>query len=230
MTARPSILLFDIDGTLLHAGGAGRRAISRVFKEHFARDAVFDDVRFHGMTDRAIIRGGLERVGLPADDATIDRVCSTYLDALADEMPTSKGFVVHPGVRELLDALTQRDGVAVGLGTGNLRGAARIKLEHAGIHHHFLFGGYGCDHELRPEIIRLAAERGAAHLGRPLDECRIVVIGDTPRDVEAARAVGATAVTVETGGIPAATLRAAGAAHVFPSLAHDGVLAAILDG
>ena len=212
----------------MNAGGAGRRAIARVFKEHFARHEVFDDVRFHGMTDRAIIRGGLGRVGLPADDATIDRICATYLDALADEMPSSKGFVVHPGVRQLLDALTARDDVVMGLGTGNLREGARIKLEHAGIHHQFLFGGYGCDHELRPEIIRLAAERGAAHLGRPLDGCRVVVIGDTPRDVDAARAIGATAVAVETGGIPAATLRAAGAAHVFPTLADDGVLAAIV--
>jgi phosphoglycolate phosphatase-like HAD superfamily hydrolase len=182
------------------------------------------------MTDRAIIRGGLERVGLPADDATIDRICATYLDALADEMPTSKGFVVHPGVRELLDALTERDDVAVGLGTGNLREGARIKLEHAGIHHHFLFGGYGCDHELRPEIIRLAAERGAAHLGRPLDACRVVVIGDTPRDVEAARAVGAETLAVETGGIASDVLRAAGATWVVPDLTAAGVFELLVSG
>ena len=184
---------------------------------------MFDDVRFHGMTDRAIIRGGLERAGLPADDATIDAICATYLDALAAEMPGSKGFVVHPGVRELLDALAARDDVAVGLGTGNLREGARIKLEHAGIHHHFVFGGYGCDHELRPEIIRVAAERGAAHLGRPLDACRVVVIGDTPRDVEAARAIGADVLAVETGGIPASTLHAAGATWVAPDLTAAGV-------
>jgi phosphoglycolate phosphatase len=187
-------------------------------------------VRFHGMTDRAIIRGGLERVGLPADDATIDKICSTYLDALADEMPTSKGFVVHPGVRELLNALTQRDDVVLGLGTGNLREGARIKLAHAGIHHHFLFGGYGCDHELRPEIIRLAAERGAAHLGRPLDACRVVVIGDTPRDVEAGRAIGAETLAVETGGIPNDELRAAGATWVVPDLTATGVLDLLVSG
>jgi phosphoglycolate phosphatase-like HAD superfamily hydrolase len=182
------------------------------------------------MTDRAIIRGGLERVGLPADDETIDRICATYLDALADEMPTSKGFVVHPGVRELLDALNARDDVAVGVGTGNLREGARIKLEHAGIHHHFLFGGYGCDHELRPEIIRLAAERGAAHLGRPLDACRVVVIGDTPRDVEAARAVGAETLAVETGGISSDVLRAAGATWVVPDLTTTGVFDLLVSG
>ena len=189
---------------------------------------MFDDVRFHGMTDRAIIRGGLERLGRPCDDATIDAVCATYLAALADEMPNSEGFRVHPGVPRLLDALAGRDRVAVGLGTGNLREGARLKLEHARLAHHFAFGGYGCDHEHRPEIIRIAAERGATHLDVPLADCRVVVIGDTPKDVEAARSIGATSVTVETGGIPAGTLKSAGATHVFPTLDDADVLTALL--
>lgn len=180
------------------------------------------------MTDRAIIRGGLERVGLPSDEAAIDAICATYLDALADEMPQSEGFTVCPGVPELLDALAGRDRVAVGLGTGNLREGARIKLERAGLDHHFGFGGFGCDHEHRPAIIRIGAERGAARLGVPLAECRVVVIGDTPRDVEAARAIGAESVAVETSGIEATALHAAGATHVFADLGRDGVLAAVL--
>jgi phosphoglycolate phosphatase-like HAD superfamily hydrolase len=225
---RPTVLLFDIDGTLLHAGGAGRRAIARVFREHFGRREVFDAVRFHGMTDRAIVRGGLERVGLPSDDATIDAVCATYLAALADEMPHSEGFRVYPGVREVLDGLAGRDGLAVGLGTGNLREGARIKLVHAGLDHHFAFGGFGCDHEHRPALVRIGAERGAARLGVPLAACRVVVIGDTSRDVEAAHAIGADAVAVETSGAAAADLRAAGATHVFPDLSDPAVLAALV--
>jgi phosphoglycolate phosphatase-like HAD superfamily hydrolase len=227
---RPTILLFDIDGTLLHAGGAGRRAIARVFREHFGRHEIFDDVRFHGMTDRAIIRGGLERVGLPSDEATIDAICATYLAALADEMPRSEGFRVYPGVAAVLDAVDGRDGIAVGLGTGNLREGARIKLERAALDHHFAFGGYGCDHELRPAIVRIAAERGAATLGVSREGCRVVVIGDTPRDVEAATAIGAETVAVETGGIAASELRAAGATRVFADLAADGVVEALVDG
>jgi phosphoglycolate phosphatase-like HAD superfamily hydrolase len=185
-------------------------------------------VRFHGMTDRAIVRGGLDRLGLAADDATIDAICATYLAALAEEMPRSEGFRVYPGVTAVLDALRGRDAIAVGLGTGNLREGARLKLEHARLDHHFAFGGYGCDHELRPAIIGIAADRGAARLGRTRHECRVVVIGDTPRDVEAALAIGAETVAVETGGIGASELRAAGAAHVFPDLAADGVLAALV--
>jgi phosphoglycolate phosphatase-like HAD superfamily hydrolase len=180
------------------------------------------------MTDRAIIRGGLDRVGLASDDATIDAICATYLAALAEEMPRSEGFRVYPGVVALLDALHGRDGVAVGLGTGNLREGARIKLERAGLDHHFGFGGYGCDHERRDAIVRIAAERGAAQLGRPREACRVVVIGDTPRDVEAAVAIGAETVAVETGGVAASELRAAGATHAFADLSADGVLAALV--
>jgi phosphoglycolate phosphatase-like HAD superfamily hydrolase len=230
LSARPTVLLFDVDGTLLHAGGAGRRAVARVFGDRFARTGLFDDVRFHGMTDRAIVRGGLERAGHAADDATIDAICAAYLAALADEVPRSAGFRVYPGVRALLERLAGRDGVAVGLGTGNLREGARIKLEHAGIERHFAFGGFGCDHEDRAELVRIGAERGARRLGEPLAACRLVVIGDTPKDVAAARAIGADSLVVETGGIAAAELAAAGATWVFGDLTAGGVLDLVLHG
>jgi len=201
-----------------------------VFRERYGHGETFDGVRFHGMTDRAIVRGGLERVGGPVDDATIDAICEAYLLALAEEVPRAEGFRVFAGVETLLDALAGRDALAIGLGTGNLREGARVKIERAGIAHHFPFGGFGCDHEHRPTIVRIAAERGAARLGVPLDACRVVVIGDTPLDVDAARAIGADCVAVTTGGIDAATLAGAGATRVFDDLASDGVLAALVDG
>jgi phosphoglycolate phosphatase-like HAD superfamily hydrolase len=225
---KPSVLLFDVDGTLIYGGGAGRRAITRVFAERYGLPRLFDEVRFHGMTDRAIVRGALERGGLHCDEATIDELCAAYLVVLADEVPRSSGFKIYPGVPELLARLGEHDGIAVGLGTGNLREGARIKLEHARLMHHFKFGGYGCDDEDRASLIRRGAERGASQLGVPLDACRIVVIGDTPRDIEAARAIGADAVIVETGGFESPELRARGADHVFATLAEDGVLPAIL--
>ena len=223
----PIILLFDIDGTLLHAGGAGRRAVVRVFGERFARREIFDDIRFHGMTDRAIVRGGLVRAGLAADEAAIDAICTAYLAALAEEVPRAADFRIMPGAAALLDTLAGRDGLAVGLGTGNLRDGARIKLEHAGLYHHFPFGGFGCDAEDRATLLRIGAERGARHLGAGLPDCRVVVIGDTPKDVAAAQAIGAEALTVETSGFKAADLMAAGATWAFPTLAADGVLAAL---
>jgi phosphoglycolate phosphatase-like HAD superfamily hydrolase len=199
-----------------------------VFRERYGHGETFDGVRFHGMTDRAIVRGGLERVGAPVDDATIDAICETYLVALAEEVHRAEGFRVFAGVETLLDALAGRDALAIGLGTGNLREGARVKLERAGIAHHFPFGGFGCDHEHRPTLVRIAAERGAARLGAPLDACRVVVIGDTPLDVDAARAIGADCIAVATGGIDAATLAGAGATRVFDDLASDGVLAALV--
>jgi len=223
----PTVLLFDIDGTLLHGGGSGRRAVERVFGERFARREVFDAVRFHGMTDRAIVRGGLVRAGLPADEAAIDALCAAYLAALAEEVPRAEGFRVMPGAAALLDALDGRPGVAVGLGTGNLREGARIKLEHARLYHHFAFGGFGCDAEDRAELIRIGAERGARHVGRDLADCRVIVIGDTPKDVAAAQAIGARSLTVETSGFSAADLLAAGATWAFADLTAAGVLPAL---
>jgi phosphoglycolate phosphatase-like HAD superfamily hydrolase len=225
---RPTVLLFDVDGTLLHAGGAGRRAIVRTFEARCGRRDLFDDVRFHGMTDRGIVRDALARAGLECDEPTIDAICAEYLAVLAEEMPQSTAFRVFPGVPPLLDALAQRAGVAVGVGTGNLREGARLKLARAALAHHFTFGGFGCDHEDRAAIVRIGAERGARTLGAPLDACRVVVIGDTPRDVAAARAIGAQSLTVETGGIPMAELAAAGATWTRPDLAGDGVLDLLL--
>jgi phosphoglycolate phosphatase-like HAD superfamily hydrolase len=179
------------------------------------------------MTDRGIVRRALERIPLAADESTIDGICADYLAALADEAPRATGFTLYPGVPELLAALAGRAGVAVGLGTGNLREGARMKLEHARLHHHFAFGGFGCDHEDRPAIVRVGAERGAASLGLPLARCRVVVIGDTPNDVAAARALGAESLAVETSGSAAAELRAAGATWAFADLAEPGALAAL---
>jgi len=224
-----TILLFDIDGTLLSAGGAGRRAVVRIFGDQFARPEVFDDVRFHGMTDRAIIRAGLERLHLPADEGAIDALCAVYLTALAAEIPRSEGFRVLPGVAALLEALAGRPQLAVGLGTGNLREGARIKLEHARLSHHFAFGGFGCDAEDRAALLRVGVARGARHLGVAADTSRLVVIGDTPKDIAAARAIGAASLAVATSGFTTAELMAAGATWAFADLAAAGVREALVD-
>ena len=223
-----TILLFDIDGTLLSAGGAGRRAVVRIFGDHFARPEVFDDVRFHGMTDRAIIRAGLERLQLPADEGAIDALCAAYLTVLAAEIPRSEGFRVLPGVAALLEGLAGRPQLAVGLGTGNLREGARIKLDHAKLSHHFAFGGFGCDAEDRAALLRVGVARGARHLGVAPDACRVVVIGDTPKDVVAARAIGAESLAVATSGFTTAELTTAGATWVFADLAAGAVREALV--
>ena len=229
---RPTVLLFDIDGTLVTTAGCGRRALERSFNARYGRSGMLRDVGFDGMTDRGIVRAGLRALGEPADgpsaDDAIDAVLRTYLPFLEDEIAATPDFRLHRGVCDVLDATGGRAGVAVGLGTGNVRAGARAKLHPLGVLHHFGFGGFGCDHEDRDVILRLGAERGAATLGLGVGECRIVVIGDTPRDVAAARAIGAEAIGIGSARFSAAELLAHGAACAFADLADPDVLRVLL--
>jgi phosphoglycolate phosphatase-like HAD superfamily hydrolase len=225
---RPTVLLFDIDGTLVSMRGAGRRALVRAFDAQLGRPEVFDGFEFAGMTDPAIVRHGLEAAGVTAEPATLARLLAAYVECLEDEVRRSTNCLVHPGVEAVLDAAVAVPDVAIGLGTGNVRAGARAKLERLHLYHRFAFGGFGCDHEERARILGVGATRGAAHLGRPLGACRLVVIGDTPRDVAAAHANGAEAVAVATSAFTIEALRAAGPAAAFPDLAAEGVLEAVL--
>jgi phosphoglycolate phosphatase len=227
---RPTVWLFDIDGTLVSTGGVGRRALELAFERAHGRRDACDGFRFDGMTDRAIVRGGLAALGLAPTPAAIDAVLAGYLGVLAEQVaeapPTT--YRVHAGIREALDALQAHPGFAVGLGTGNIREGARIKLDRVGLFARFGFGGFGCDDEDRTALLRRGAERGAESLGRALDEVRVVVVGDTPKDVTAARGIGAESVGVGTGSFTADALLAAGATCAFASLESPGALEAVL--
>lgn len=224
----PTILLFDIDGTLLLTGGAGRRAFMRAFTEVTGRADACEGFSFAGMTDRSIARRGLENLARAVDDDTVAQLFERYLTALADELASTPRYTIMPGVPALLNALAEHSHLAIGLGTGNLRRGAEAKLRHGGLWEHFSFGGFGCDHETRSELLRRGKERGAARLGLAPEACRVVVIGDTVRDVDAARAIGAECIGVETGGVTADTLRAAGASAAYCDLAHPDVLGRLL--
>lgn len=226
---RPTVLLFDIDGTLVTTGGVGRRAVERAFERRHNRPEACSLIRFDGMTDRSITRLGLEAIGVAATEQAIDELLAIYLAELADELlkSTPETYRVHPGVHDILRSASE-SGAAVGLGTGNIEAGARLKLEHVGLYRHFSFGGFGCDHEIRVELIRRGAERGASKLGQALASCRVVVIGDTPKDIDAARGIGAESIGVGTGSFSAGQLRAHGATHAFDDLTAAGVLTALL--
>jgi len=228
---RPTVLLFDIDGTLLSTGGAGRRALRRAFHAlHGREDAC--DFPLDGMTDRRIARLGLEAVGVEASDARVDAVLTAYLANLEQEVHSASedAYRVLPGMREAVEAALGRPLTAVGLGTGNLREGARVKLGRVGLYAPFRFGGFGCDHEDRPTLIRMGAERGAALLNKRLEDCRVVIIGDTPKDVAAAQAMGAECLAVATGSYGEAALAQAGATFSFRRMDDAGALAALLGG
>jgi phosphoglycolate phosphatase-like HAD superfamily hydrolase len=197
--------------------------------EHTGRVDVVD-FSFAGMTDPAIVRQGLARAGRDVDAEAIGAVLATYLRVLEEEVTSAERFVVHEGVHEVLVEALSWERSAVGLGTGNVRGGARVKLGRPGLYERFAFGGFGCDSEDRAELIRVGAERGAERLGVPRAECRVVVIGDTPKDVAAALAIGAEAIGVGTGPYTVEDLLACGATRAFRSLSEPGVLEALRGG
>jgi phosphoglycolate phosphatase-like HAD superfamily hydrolase len=225
---RPTVLLFDIDGTLITTGGAGRRALERTFGERYGKTDVFAGFPFGGMTDPAIIRAGLARVGRPYDLSEQEAILAVYVDALAEELAQAKDHRLHAGMEEAVARCRAQKHMAVGLGTGNIVAGAKTKLEPLGAYAWFAFGGFGSDHEDRAALIRTGIERGATQLGVTRAECRVVIIGDTPHDVDAAHRNGAEAICVTTGSFSAEALHAAGADVVFSSLADLGALDRLL--
>ena len=226
----PRIILFDIDGTLIRSGGAGTRALERAMEIALDLEKVSAGFSFAGMTDRMIFRRMLEENDYEPSDELIDRILEPYTEILREEIARAEGYRVNPGMEEGLRALafSGRGDQAVGLGTGNVERGARIKLERADLNRHFPFGGFGCDAEDRGELLRVGAERGAARLGVSLEECSVLVVGDTPRDVSAAHAIGARCLAVATGGASRDDLADAGADHLFDSMAEAGALEVLL--
>jgi phosphoglycolate phosphatase len=215
------LVLFDIDGTMLWTDGAGRRAIHAALTEVFGGTGPAS-YWFDGKTDRQIVRD-LMRLEGHADghiDARMDALLERYVQYLERELADP----AHPlrlfaGVAELLDALERRDDVTLGLLTGNLEAGARAKLHAAGIDFdRFVVNAFGSDHELRPELPAIARQRARERLGVELAGGDVVVIGDTPADVECGRGIGARAIAVATGRYTAAELAAHHPAAVFEDL------------
>jgi len=227
MSRRPTVYLFDVDGTLIVTGGAGRRAMRRAFEEVVGHPDALEGIKLGGMTDRLILRRGLEVAGHPFEEAMIEALLERYLARLDEELPNATGYRVLDGVLGALEFVEGLDDVAIGLGTGNIELGARAKLRRGELDHRFAFGGFGSDAEDRVALLEAGAERGAALLGRPLDAVRIVVVGDTPRDIDAAEGLGAEIVAVATGGFDAHALRTAGAPTVYARLDEAAALDAL---
>ena len=217
----PTIALFDIDGTLLRAGGAGRRAVELALCEvldDIDGNVSLESVEFAGRTDPWIVRMALMQYGVTADDALIHEVLRRYVAHLPRELELASAFEVLPGVLSLLAELTARPDVVLGLGTGNTEPAAYAKLASGGLDSFFSFGGFGSDHTDRAELLRAGLKRGLEQTGARSGVAHVVVIGDTPHDVAAAQAIGAHCVAVSTGGYDGPTLEAAGAPVVVSDL------------
>ena len=223
-----TIVLWDIDNTLLYTGGAGSIGMTRAFRDLYGVDDAFGRVEFSGRTDTAIFRDcarahGIDEAALAAEQTRFLDAYVPHLEAALHEVPGR----LMPGIAAALDALGTTEGVVQALGTGNFRKPGELKLRHYGIDAHFpgMPGGFGEDSESRPEMIAAAIARLAPNGERP----RVVVIGDTPHDVSAARANGAYALGVATGRDSVDELLARGADAALEDLADlERVLALIL--
>jgi phosphoglycolate phosphatase len=221
MATTHRILLFDIDGTLVTTGGAGAVAWRRAFEELHGIPADIGKFTDAGMTD--------PDVGAKTFEAVLHRKPTAHelallvqrrLEHLPEAIAESEGYKVLPGVPERLKQLS-REGHLLGLITGNGDGAAYIKLSRGDLMRWFTFGAYASAGVDRPGIVRRAVERGEAMLGADVPNTDIYVIGDTPRDIEAAHAVGCSAIAVATGHYDRDALREAGADHVLGTLEEE---------
>ena len=216
-----SAVVFDIDGTLLTTGGAGAAAWGRAFNELHGIPANIEDYTEAGMPDHEVCRVTFTHaVGREPTEREIAALMALYLDHLPETVAEAAGYRVLAGVVGTLQRLC-RDGMLLGLTTGNIEPAAHVKLDRGGLNRFFTFGGYGSDSPHRGELTRAAIERAGRILGREVDPATVLVVGDTPRDVEAARYAGAVSVAVASGHFTTEQLAEAGADHVLGSLEEE---------
>ncbi|MHB8191218.1 MAG: HAD family hydrolase [Ferrimicrobium sp.] len=214
--ARPKVVLFDIDETLVHTGGSGARSWTLAFEKLHGKHVDIDEHSSAGETDPqvvdAVFRGALGRTPTASE---LGRLYAQYLLHLAEDIWISEGYRLLPGVEETLTRLTEA-GVTLGLVSGAMEGAARIKLMPANLNRFFVFGGYGSDSPDRPKLTQMAFEK-ASLLHSQLTAAQVFVIGDTPHDIDAGRAIGAVSIGVATGRYSVDELRSAGGAYVLQS-------------
>lgn len=231
MAATSTLVLFDIDGTLLLSGGAGKRALNQAFREVFGVADAFDQIPVAGRTDRLIFDDALLRAGLTATSALREAFFARYHDLLEREIVhpgPRKGLM--PGVRTLLADLDGRSGVACALLTGNFARAAQIKLEHFGLWQYFVCGAFGDDAPDRNALVPVAMDRARRKGVVVRSSMEVVVVGDTPLDIECAKAAGARSVAVATGSYNEASLREHGADTVLADLSDPRVFIGLLEG
>lgn len=198
------VLLFDIDGTLIDAGGAGQAAMEQAIAHVFGETRPVVGIPAAGRTDFSIGRDLFEYYSIPTTDDNWSKYLNCYFSLLPDSLRTRQGRVL-PGVVPLIEGLSDRSDVFLGLLTGNFAEGARLKLQHYGLHHHFRMGGYGDVHQHRDDVAHSALASLREHVPDVLPE-EVWVIGDTPADIQCGRAIGANVVAVATGIFDSASL------------------------
>ncbi len=213
------LLLWDIDGTILHTGKAGETALGRAMEKLYGINRGLLGLEIAGRTDKWIVEQLLGRDEKPNGPEEVAQFLDVYVELLADELPRRNGGL-HPGVLGILEEAHQRPELVQALLTGNIEKGARLKLTRYGVNHFFDFGAFADDSSIRNELGPHAKRRAEEKHGEEFPPERIFVIGDTPHDVACARAIGAKAIAVATGSFTKRQLKDCGADAVFTDLAH----------
>jgi phosphoglycolate phosphatase len=228
-----TVVLFDIDGTLIRTGRAGSRAMDRAFEDLFGISRAFDGTQMAGRTDKWILEDAAIRAGVSLTAASLQRFRERYLvrllETLPEPGPQPKG--VLPGVQSMLEALTTppfAHDVFLALLTGNSEDGARAKLEHFDLWRYFRCGAFGADVHDRNELFHVALTQVRACGGPVVHPRDVIVVGDTALDVACAIAAGARSVAVATGPSDAETLKASGADVVFEDLSDTAAFLRLL--
>jgi phosphoglycolate phosphatase-like HAD superfamily hydrolase len=225
-----SLVLFDIDGTLLLSGGAGVRAMTRAFESLFGVADAFRDVAIAGLTDTHLLSLALDGAQLPDTAEIHARFRDAYIPLLAEEVvrPGQGRRGIMPGVEAALAALRAHPAYHLALLTGNYEQAAHIKLAHFGLADYFAWGVFGEESADRNDLGRIAMvrarERGVPDAAR----ARAVILGDTPHDIYCAQAAGARSVAVATGSYSVEELQAAGADVALADLSDTKLVVELL--
>jgi phosphoglycolate phosphatase-like HAD superfamily hydrolase len=219
-----SLLLWDIDGTLICSDRAGERSLLILIKELYGRDLGDTlPVQLQGRTDTSIARDILAFLGVTSTPEEERRFREAYLALLPRTLPAGKSKL-HPGIQEALEAVHAHPEIHQGLLTGNHREGARLKLSHLGIWHYFEFGAYADDSSIRNELGPFALARAKEKLGIDFPPGRVWIIGDTPHDVACGKAIGAKTIAVATGSYSVEQLAALNPTHTFQDLSDTAAL------
>ncbi len=223
-----TLLLWDIDGTLIDSGGAGERALRLALKREFALEDSFAWLEYFGRTDVWIARTILQKHHGAATPETIQRFLAGYLKALAEEMHNPLARIL-PGVSAIIARAAQQGNISQGLLTGNLRQGAETKLTHLGLWSPFPFGAFADDAEHRDDLGPFALRRASSQSGHDFSPEHVFVIGDTPHDIACGKAIGAQTIAVATGRFSSEQLLAHQPTAILENLAEPAAFFALLN-
>jgi phosphoglycolate phosphatase len=213
------LVLFDIDGTLISAGGAGRHAIERAWKEVYGIPDCLAGVDLGGRTDASLFEDMYRVHGIDLNPSMHQLFVSAYLHLLHECLHVSDGSPLEGSSDFLNSLIGLYPDIVLGLLTGNARLAAEIKLRHFGLWDPFVLGAFGDDHACRDQLATIAKGRGESFLGRELVGGEVLIVGDTLHDIQCARSIEAVCLAVATGGVSFDTLQGANPDYLVQSLA-----------